>query len=288
MARKTSFPPLLALRAAAFLLFQLVTVVPMAIGCLLCAPLPLHARYRFTVAWPRMVIWGARTLLGIRHRVLGAENLPDAPAIVLSKHQSSWETLFYPTFMPRELCYVFKRELLYIPFFGWGIWLLDMIHIDRSRGTDAFEQVVRQGRRKLAQGRWLIMFPEGTRTRVGAQGRYKTGGPRFAARTGALIVPVAVNSGECWPRKAFLKRPGLITVSIGPPISPEGKTAEQLGREVETWIEAEMRRISPHAYPDAAARMQAAAPAALASAGPAMGAPVPAPAPAPSPGGDRG
>ena len=238
----------LALRSIVFLVFQLITVVPVAIGCLLCAPLPLHARYRFTILWPRMVIWGARTILGISHRVIGAENLPDAPAIVLSKHQSTWETLFYPTFMKHELCYVFKRELLFIPFFGWGIWLLDMIHIDRRRGTDAFEQVVRQGARKLAAGRWLIMFPEGTRTRVGAQGRYKTGGPRFAVRTGALVIPVAVNSGECWPRRAFLKRPGLITVSIGPPISPEGKSPEQLGREVERWIETEMRRISPHAY----------------------------------------
>jgi 1-acyl-sn-glycerol-3-phosphate acyltransferase len=240
--------PVLALRAIAFLAFQLVTVVPVAIGCLLCAPLPLHVRYAFTITWPRMVVWAARAILGIRYEVRGAGNLPDAPAIVLSKHQSSWETLFYPTLMPRELCYVFKRELLYIPFFGWGIWLLDMIHIDRRRGTDAFEQVVKQGARKLADGRWLIMFPEGTRTRVGSQGRYKTGGPRFAVRTGALVIPIAVNSGECWPRNAFLKRPGLITVSIGPPISPEGKSPEQLNREVERWIEDEMRRISPHVY----------------------------------------
>ncbi len=242
------FAPLLTLRAVIFLVFQFVTVVPMAIGCLLCAPLPLSLRYRFTIQWPRMVIWGARVILGIRHQVQGAHNLPDAPAIILSKHQSTWETLFYPTFMPRELCYVFKRELLYIPFFGWGIWLLEMIHIDRGRGADAFEQVVQQGRARLAEGRWLIMFPEGTRTGVGARGRYKSGGPRFAVRTGALVIPIAVNSGECWPRKAFLKHPGLITVSIGPPISPEGKTAEQLSREVEHWIEAEMRRMSPHAY----------------------------------------
>lgn len=245
------------LRAVAFLLFELFTVVPVAIGCLVCAPLPLHLRYRFTVLWPRMVIWAARTILGIRHRVLGAEHLPDAAAVVLSKHQSSWETLFFPTFMPRELCYVFKRELLYIPFFGWGIWLLDMIHIDRSKGVDAFDQLLAQGSRKLAEGRWVILFPEGTRTRVGSRGRYKTGGARFAVRTGALVVPVAVNAGECWPRKAFLKSPGLVTVSIGPPISPLGKTAEELADEVERWIETEMRRISPHAY-----REDAPAPAA--------------------------
>jgi len=241
---------MLAFRAVAFVVFQFVTVVPVALLCLLCAPLPLHWRYRLTVIWPRMVIWAARVILGIRHRVIGMENLPQAPAIVLSKHQSSWETLFFPTLMPRELCYVFKRELLWIPFFGWGIGLLKMIHINRSNGSDAFEQVVRQGGQKLAEGRWLIMFPEGTRTRAGSQGRYKSGGARFAVRTGALVIPVAVNSGECWPRNAFIKRPGLITVSIGPPISPLGKTPDQLIGEVERWIEAEMRRLSPHLYRD--------------------------------------
>lgn len=243
-----------AIRSALFLVFQTVTVVPYALMCLVWAPLPLHWRYRLTIGWPRMVIWAAEKLLGIRHEVRGAHHLPDAPVILLSKHQSTWETLFFPTYMPRELCYVFKRELLYLPFFGWGIWLLDMVHIDRRKGNDAFEQVVRQGVRKLAQDRWIIMFPEGTRTRVGSQGRYKTGGARLAIRTGVPVVPIAVNSGECWPRKAFLKQPGLITVSIGAPIPSEGKTPEQLIAEVERWIEAEMRRLSPHAYAAEGAR----------------------------------
>ena len=236
------------LRAALYLVFQLVTVVPYAFGCLLMAPAPLHWRYRFTVGWPRLQVWAARHMLGIDWKVIGRENLPDGPAILLSKHQSTWETLFFPTCMPRELCYVFKRELLYLPFFGWGIALLDMIHIDRSKGNDAFEHVVRQGTRKLEQGRWIIMFPEGTRTPVGSQGKYKSGGTRLAVRTGAPVVPIAVNSGECWPRKAFLKRPGLITVSIGRPIPSDGRSPDQLMREVEAWIEAEMRRLSPHLY----------------------------------------
>lgn len=242
----------LALRSALFALFQLTTVAPYALLCLLWAPLPRPWRYRLTVGWPRMVIWASRRLMGIEHRVIGAANLPDGPAILLSKHQSSWETLFFPTYMPRELCYVFKRELLYLPFFGWGIALLDMIHIDRSRGSDAFEQVVQQGARKLADGRWIIIFPEGTRTRAGSQGRYKTGGARLAVRTGAVVVPIAVNSGECWPRRSPVLRPGLITVSIGPAIASAGKSAEQLNQEVEGWIESEMRRLSPHLYHDEA------------------------------------
>lgn len=236
------------LRALGFLAFQVVTVVPMSFLCLMMAVVPRETRYRITVAWPRMQIHAARWLLGIRWQVVGTEHLPDGPAILLSKHQSTWETLFYPAFMPRELCFVFKRELLFLPFFGWGIALLDMIHINRKRGSDAFEEVVSQGTTKLAQGRWIIMFPEGTRTRAGSQGRYKSGGARLASRTGAPVIPIAVNSGEFWPRKAFLKSPGLITVSIGPPIASDGLSADELNRRVEQWIEGEMRRISPHLY----------------------------------------
>lgn len=239
---------MLAVRSALFLLFQLVTVIPYAFCCIAIAPLPLHWRYRFTIGWPRMVLWAGRVLCGMRWQVRGWENLPDGPAVLLSKHQSTWETFYYVSWMPRELCFVFKRELLWVPFFGWGIALLKMIHIDRSRGRDAFESVVEQGQRKLDEGRWIIMFPEGTRTPVGSQGKYKTGGARLAIRTGAPVVPMAVNSGECWPKKRFVKTPGLITVSIGPPIPTAGRTPDDVNAEVERWIETEMRRLSPHAY----------------------------------------
>ncbi len=236
------------LRAALFLLFELLTVIPWAILCLFCAVLPRRWRYAFTARWPAMQIWAARWLLGIRYQVIGAENLPTGPAVLLSKHQSTWETLFYPSYIRRELCFVFKRELLYIPFFGWGIGLLDMIHINRGRGASAFEEIVQQGAAKLAQGRWIIMFPEGTRTPVGKIGRYKSGGARLAVRTGAPVVPIAVNAGRCWPRKAFIKTPGLVTVSFGPPITTSGRSADAVNTEVQQWIEAEMRRISPDDY----------------------------------------
>lgn len=237
-----------AIRSALFLLFQAVTVVPYGLLCLLMAPLPLHLRYRVTIGWPRMVLWAARTLCGIRWEVRGWENLPNGPAILLSKHQSTWETFFYVAYMPRELCFVFKRELLWIPFFGWGIGLLKMIHIDRSQGRDAFESVVAQGQRKLDEGRWIIMFPEGTRTPTGSQGKYKSGGSRLACRTGAPVVPIAVNAGRCWPKKPWLKSPGLVTVSIGAPIPVHHRTPDQVNQEVEQWIESEMRRIDPDAY----------------------------------------
>lgn len=239
---------MLALRSALFLLFQAVTVVPYGILCLLMAPLPLHVRYKVTTGWPRIVLWAARVICGIRWQVKGWENLPNGPAVLLSKHQSTWETFFYVSYMPKELCFVFKRELLWVPFFGWGIGLLKMIHIDRSQGRDAFESVVQQGQRKLDEGRWIIMFPEGTRIPRGRHGKYKSGGSRLAIRTAAPVIPMAVNSAACWPKRPWIKRPGLITVSIGPPIDSDGLSPDQLNTEVERWIEAEMRRIDPDAY----------------------------------------
>jgi 1-acyl-sn-glycerol-3-phosphate acyltransferase len=176
------------------------------------------------------------------------ENLPDAPVILLSKHQSAWETIFFCWLMPRPLIFVFKKELLYIPFFGWGLGMMRMIAIDRSKGRDAMSQVIQTGRRRLDDGQWVIMFPEGTRTPVGQQGKYKAGGAILAIGTKTPVVPIAMNSGDCWPRNAFIKKPGLITVSIGKPISPEGLSSAELMAQVENWIESEMRVITPAAY----------------------------------------
>ena len=174
--------------------------------------------------------------------------MPDGPAIVLSKHQSAWETLYLVSKMPREVCFVYKRELHWVPFFGWGLASLNMIPINRSKGRDAFEQVLRQGRTRLQEGRWPLLFPEGTRIAHGKMGRFKMGGALLASRTGAVVIPIAHNAGECWPRNAFVKRPGLVTFSIGPTISPEGLTPEELNQKVQAWIEGEMRRLNPERY----------------------------------------
>lgn len=254
-----------AIRSALFLCVQVITVIPYALVLLTLAPTPLHWRYRFAAGWPRAMLWCARWICGVRWQVQGLEHLPDGPAILLSKHQSTWETFFFISYMPRELCYVFKRELLWLPFFGWGIALLQMIHIDRSRGRDAFESVVKQGRSKLAEGRWIIMFPEGTRIPRGERGRYKTGGTRLALRTGAPVVPIAVDSARAWPKRPWVKQPGLITVSIGPPIDPQGHDADSLMNAVETWIEDDMQRLDPSptgAAPRAAGRPDSPTPAA--------------------------
>ena len=256
-----------ALRSFAFLLWLTVTVVPWA---LLMLALSIFIRgkplYWPTVRWLRMAIWGARAICGVRYHVQGMQHLPSAAdessAVVLAaKHQSTWETFALPTLMPHPLAYVFKRELLYIPFFGWAMGRLDMIHIDRSKRGEAWAKVAAQGRRLAAEGIWVIMFPEGTRIPRGQQGSYKSGAARLAIARSVPIVPIAASSAKCWPRKSFLLRPGLVDVSIGPPISSHGRQADELMREVQAWIEAEMRRLDPKAYAAAAATEPAAAPA---------------------------
>jgi 1-acyl-sn-glycerol-3-phosphate acyltransferase len=150
--------------------------------------------------------------------------------------------------MSHPLAYVFKRELLYIPFFGWAMARMDMIHIDRSKRAQAWNRVAEQGRRLMDLGHWVIMFPEGTRIARGAKGVYKSGASRLAIDTGRPIVPIVATSARCWPRKSFLLRPGVVDISIGPPIASAGRQADELMREVEAWIEAEMHRLDPEAY----------------------------------------
>jgi len=237
----------LFLRSVLFFAIMTIATVIWAIACIFFAPFPYAKRYYLTSRWNVFIIWLAKVICGIRYQVKGAENFPDAPAIVLSKHQSAWETIFLLPMTPRPLVFVFKKSLTYIPFFGWGIALLRMIPIDR-KARDAFAQVVNHGRKRLADGQWIIMFPEGTRIPVGKKGKYKQGGTLLAIETNTVVVPIAVNAGECWPKNSFIKKPGMITVSVGKPISPEGLSSAQMMEKVETWIESEMRVISPQAY----------------------------------------
>jgi 1-acyl-sn-glycerol-3-phosphate acyltransferase len=245
----TASRALAVLRSGVFLLFMTVTVAPWAIAGLVYSIFVRGERlYWFFAGWLALSIWGARVICGVRARVHGRENLPDEPVVLLPKHQSTWETFAFPTIMPRPLCYVFKRELLYIPFFGWAMARMDLIHIDRSKRAEAWSKVAEQGRRYMAQGNWVIMFPEGTRAPRGGKGTYKVGGTRLAVETGRAVLPIAVTSARCWPRKSFVLLPGVIDVSIGKPIASTGRTADDLMREVETWIESEMRRLDPQAY----------------------------------------
>ena len=240
------------LRSVLHLLWMVVTVVPWATFAITASLFVSPTRmYWICAGWLKLAVNSGQWILGIRNRITGFENLPTgttAPAVLLVKHQSTWETLVMPAIMPHPLAYVFKRELLHIPFFGWSMARMDMIHIDRKDGTRAFAKVVQQGRRLLKQGNWVIMFPEGTRIPRGEAGQYKSGGTRLAIACGAPVIPIAVTSAKCWPRKAFIKRPGVVDISIGKPIDTTGRRADELMREVQAWIEAEMRRLDPDAY----------------------------------------
>ena len=240
---------MLWIRSALFAAFLVITVIPYALACLLWAPLPMRWRYRLTVGWPILAVWGARVICGIRWKVEGIENLPDAPAVVLSKHQSAWETCFLPYCLPRQVCFVYKKELHLVPFFGWGLGLLGMIPIDREKGRDAFDQVVAIGTQRLNSGIWPLLFPEGTRVAPGKVGRYKMGGALLATQAGVPVIPVAHNAGECWRRNAFIKDPGLVTVRFGPVIPSAGLTPDELNARVQEWIEGEMHKLNPERYP---------------------------------------
>jgi 1-acyl-sn-glycerol-3-phosphate acyltransferase len=243
------------LRSVIHALWALVTVIPWGIYMVTASLWSDGTQmWWMAVRWLRWIVGRVGlAILGIEIRVTGYENLPlgaKSPAILLAKHQSTLETFLIPTLMPHPLAYVFKRELIYVPFFGWAMGRMDMIHIDRRLRAQAFNRVVAQGKRLLAQGVWIIIFPEGTRIARGQKGQYKHGGTRLAVETGAPVVPIAVTSGKVWPRKAFVKRPGVVDVSIGKPIPSGGRDPDELMREVENWIESEMRRLDPEAYRD--------------------------------------
>ena len=246
------------LRSALYFVWLLLTIIPWSLFVVALSPFmrstPL---YWICAGWLKTAIHGAKWICGVKWRIQGLENVPTAAdgsaAVILApKHQSTWETFAFPSVMPHPLAYVFKRELLMIPFFGWAIGRLDMVHIDRGRRSEAWRKVAEQGTRIMQQGNWIIMFPEGTRTERGSQGEYKSGASRLAIAAGVPIVPIAVTSARCWPRKSFLLRPGTIDISIGRPISPQGRRPDELMKEVEAWIESEMRRLDPEAYPPAA------------------------------------
>lgn len=236
---------MIVLRSILFNLGMWVMVVPYALLALILIPLPAPRRSHIVAGWARFVMRWLALTCNLRYRVIGRQHIPDHPCVILSKHQSAWETIAFQEIFPSQV-WVLKRSLLLLPFFGWALWALGSIAIDRSAGREALRQLVRQGKDRLAQGLCVVVFPEGTRIAPGKKGRYHIGGAWLATHTKAIVIPVAHNAGEFWPRNSLLKRPGLITVSIGEPIEATGMTAEALNRKVEEWIEGEMPRL--HEY----------------------------------------
>jgi 1-acyl-sn-glycerol-3-phosphate acyltransferase len=235
--------PLLWLRSLAFWIVFPLSVVLFATLLLFTFPFPLATRWALLQQWVRFILWWLYLTCRLTHEVQGLEHVSEGPAIVFAKHQSTWETIALQSIFPLQV-WVAKRELMWLPFFGWGLALMKCIAIKRGTGRAAIKQLVQQGKARLDEGIWIVIFPEGTRIPPGQKGHYRIGGAILAEKTGYPIVPVAHNAGEYWPRRSFIKYPGVIQVRVGAPISTAGKSAQQILEESSGWIEDRMAEIT--------------------------------------------
>lgn len=233
----------LYLRSTAFFIAMATSGIVIGLLTVLVFPLGFETRYRVASLWVHFVLRSLKVFCKLTYDVQGLENVPSTNCIVLAKHQSTWETIGLQTVF-RPVCFILKKELLRLPFWGWAMASLEPIAIDRSAKTAAIKQVLREGEERLRKGRWLILFPEGTRVAPGTRGRYGASGGTLAKRSGYRVIPVAHNAGQFWPRHGFLKRPGTICVRIGPPIDPAALTAAEINQKVEQWIEHQMIQIT--------------------------------------------
>ena len=234
----------LVARAALFWVGMALSTLVFWAGGMLALVLPFETRFNFIVRWCRFNLWWLKLTCGLDYHVEGLEHIPSSNGIVLSKHQSAWETLALALLF-RPPAWVVKRELLWVPFFGWGLAALAPIAINRGAGRKALQQLLDQGTRALSKGRWVIIFPEGTRVARGEKRRYQSGGARLAAVSGYPVVPVAHNAGRFWPRRSFIKYPGTIRLCIGPAIQSAGRSPEEINAAAEVWIEGKMRELDP-------------------------------------------
>ena len=224
------------IRSSIFLLGMVIsTLIAVPITIILLA-LPFPLRFRLVSNWARFNLWWLHTTCNITPEIEGLENIIDQPAIIMCKHQSTWETLVIQLLFPPQV-WILKRELLWIPIYGWGLATMRPIAIDRSLGVRSLRQIVRQGLERLNSGLWVVVFPEGTRIAPGERQKYHPGGGMLAEKSGCPVIPIAHNAGYLWPRNSFLKWPGTIRMVIGAPIQTRGKKAAQITREVEEWIE---------------------------------------------------
>jgi 1-acyl-sn-glycerol-3-phosphate acyltransferase len=238
------------LRSILFLLGSVLVTAVYGVGVPLGGIFGAHVAATVARQYAGVMLAWIKISLGISYEVQGWENVPREPVVLMAKHQSAWETLFMEAKFPDQ-CWIVKRELLWLPFVGWGLIAIRCIAIDRSSGMSAREQIVEQGAQRLREGLWVSIFPEGTRVAPGKVGRYGIGGALLATRTGTPILPIAHNAGEFWPRYAFRKRPGKVKVVIGPPIATQGRDVLEVNNEMQSWIEGRMREISPHLYAEA-------------------------------------
>lgn len=232
------------IRSLLFTTIMFVTVPPWGIGVIVARPFGQAASYAVAVSWVRMILWCCRTICKLDMTIEGHENLPAKNGIVFMKHSSAYEALAQFSVVPGVQTWVIKRELIWAPFFGWAISCVKPIAIDRSAGHSAVDQVIEQGKKRLAEGIWVMIFPEGTRMPVGETRRYGLSGTLLAQQAGALITPVAHNAGYFWPRRGLRKRPGTVRFIIGPPVDPADRDPREVNREIQAWVEAKVAELS--------------------------------------------
>lgn len=233
----------LFIRSFIFWIYSTLSIIFYSFVCLASLPFPLRYRHYLIRTFLRAYFYVLKKVCHLDYKVEGLENIPkDKTGIIMCKHSSTWETFSLPLFfdMPAPLA---KKELAWVPFFGWGLAVADPIFIDRKQKQSAMQQIIQKGKKCLAQGRWIIIFPEGTRVPYGTAGNYKLGGARLAAETGYPILPVAHNAGWYWPRKKFIKKPGTITMVMGPLIETKGRKPEDILEETKSWIETTVSKL---------------------------------------------
>lgn len=233
----------LFIRSLIFSIVSIILIVICSTSCLLALPLPLRYRHRIVRFFLVLYLGALRVICGLSYRVEGLENIPDARyGVIFSKHQSAWETFFLPTIF-HDPAVIAKRELLWVPFYGWGLAAADPILINRKDKSTAMQQIIRKGTKCLQDGRWILVFPEGTRVAVGHVGKYHLGGARLAVAAEAPVIPVAHNAGYFWPKRGFIKKPGTVSVVVGPLIETRGRAPDEVMDLAKNWIETTMLRI---------------------------------------------
>jgi 1-acyl-sn-glycerol-3-phosphate acyltransferase len=231
------------IRSSIFSIVMMVFTMFYSFLCLMTYPLPLSFRCKFVFCWTESIVWLLKVICRIDYHIDGLENIPrDRNGIVMSKHQSAWETFYLPGKF-RETAIILKKELYWVPFFGWGMAMTDPIGIDRNDKTSAMKQIIRRGSEVLKAGRWVLVFPEGTRITYGEVGKYRLGGARLAVEAGVPILPVAHNAGLFWSKRKFIKRPGTIHVVYGPVIETKNRTPEEVMTLTQDWIESTMQKL---------------------------------------------
>ena len=228
---------ILWVRSTIFFMGMAVSAVLFWPICMIAWPMKPILRSRVISGWAHFVVFWLRICCGLTHKVEGIENLPDKPGVILCNHQSAWETIVLQTIFPAQ-AWVLKKELLKIPFFGWGLAASQPISIDRSTRVKALDQLINQGIDRMQQGRWIVVFPEGTRMAPGETGKFNPGGAMLATKSESLVLPVAHNAGQFWKRRGFLKYPGVITLKIGEPIDSVGKKAREVNTMARDWIQS--------------------------------------------------